>query len=117
MRHPHSTFHSWYRRKQHIDSLQDLTDTFEDVPLDLRHHKIRAKPRFPKEWRMSEERMQQIVAYREEAKQIEAAKKAEGKLVNGVQIINKALASRAAAKAAVPELVAASSQSRSRIRR
>lgn len=94
--------------------MQDPTDTFEDVPLDLRHHKIRVKPKFPKEWRMSEERMQQIVAYREEAKQIEAAKKADGTLVNGMQIINKALAARAAARAALPRPVAVTQSRRAR---
>lgn len=62
---------------------------------------------------MSEERMQEIVAYREETKRIEAAKKAEGKLIDGLKVIEKAHASRTG-KEAVPLLVAASSRQRPR---
>lgn len=43
---------------------------------------------------MSEERMQQIVAYRDEAKQLEKDKKVEGRFIDGVKVINKALAGR-----------------------
>lgn len=65
---------------------------------------------------MSQGRMDQIEAYREETRLLEEAKKKEGKLINGVQIINKALASRAA-REAVPQLIAVSQQSRQRSRR
>ncbi|KAF3760820.1 hypothetical protein M406DRAFT_267226 [Cryphonectria parasitica EP155] len=89
-----------------VADAKDPTDDFADVPLDLRHHKIKAKPKFPKEWRMSEERMQQIVAYREEARRLEEVKKATGMFIDGVQIINKELASRTKTSQAVPELIA-----------
>lgn len=96
--------------------MQDPTDTFEDIPLDLRHHKFRVKPKFPREWRMSDERVAQIEAYREETKLLEDLKKQDGTLVDGVAIINKAIAARSA-KEAVPELVAASQQTRQRTKR
>lgn len=60
---------------------------------------------------MSEERMQQIVAYRDEAKQLEEAKKVEGTFVDGVRVIDKALHSRIS-RGAVPELVAVSQRAR-----
>ncbi|KAJ4396491.1 37S ribosomal protein S24, mitochondrial [Gnomoniopsis smithogilvyi] len=99
--------------EQLIAEARDPTDTFEDVPLDLRHHKFKAKPKFPKEWRMSEERMQEIVSYRKETKRLEQAKQAEGKLIDGLKVIEKAHASRTAAES-VPLLVAASSRQRQR---
>lgn len=65
---------------------------------------------------MSRERMKQIEAYREETRLLEQAKKTEGKLINGVDVIQKTLASRAA-REAVPELVAVTQQARQRPRR
>lgn len=62
---------------------------------------------------MSEERMQEIVSYREDAKRLEAAKKEEGKFIDGLKVIEKALGDRKP-KEAVPLLVAASSRPRSR---
>lgn len=57
--------------------------------------------------------MQEIVAYREEAKRLEETKKANGKLIDGVKVIEKAHASRRV-KEPVPLLVGASSRQRSR---
>ncbi|KAJ6258895.1 37S ribosomal protein S24 [Drechslerella dactyloides] len=38
--------------------LQDDTDTFEDVPFDFRHHKFHTPKSFPKEWRMTPDKLQ-----------------------------------------------------------
>lgn len=62
---------------------------------------------------MSEDRMQEIVAYREETKRLEAAKKAEGKFIDGVKVIEKALTHRTA-KETVPVLMGASTRQRQR---
>lgn len=46
---------------------QDPKDMFEDVPLDNRHWKAKkVRPRFPKEWLMTEERKRELAAYRGE---------------------------------------------------
>lgn len=49
---------------------------------------------------MSDQRLQQIVAYREETKRLELGKVAEGKFIDGLEVIQKALASRDAEKRA-----------------
>lgn len=60
---------------------------------------------------MSEERMRHITAYRTEAKRLEADKKVEGKLIDGIEMIEKALASREAKQAVpVPVMIAGSRQ-------
>lgn len=70
--------------------LQNTEDLFKDIPLDLRHHPIKIKPKFPKEWRMSTERSKQIEDYRQETKLLEAAKKANGTFIDGKEVIKKA---------------------------
>ncbi|CAN8105744.1 unnamed protein product [Discula destructiva] len=97
--------------EQMLAEARDPTDTFEDVPLDLRHHKMKIKPKFPLEWRMSDNRMQQIHAYRQEAKRLEDEKRADGRMIDGLEVIQKALASREEKAAApVPVLLAGSKQ-------
>lgn len=51
---------------------------------------------------MSDGRMKEIMEYREETARLEEAKKAEGKLIDGAQVIEKALRVKSAALAAVP---------------
>ncbi|KAK6530928.1 37S ribosomal protein S24, mitochondrial [Arthrobotrys megalospora] len=41
-----------------IVEAKDDTDTFEDVPFDFRHHTYKAQPSFPKEWRMTKEKLE-----------------------------------------------------------
>ncbi|KAK6337367.1 37S ribosomal protein S24, mitochondrial [Orbilia blumenaviensis] len=41
-----------------IIEAKDDTDTFEDVPFDFRHHTFKAQPSFPKEWRMTKEKLE-----------------------------------------------------------
>ncbi|KAG5775028.1 hypothetical protein H9Q73_011298 [Fusarium xylarioides] len=93
-----------------IATAKDPKDTFEDIPLDTRHHKIQPKPQFPKEWRMSPERREQLDAHRQRLA-IEDAKIAEsGRLIDGTQAIDEYLIKRAAEdqkKAKIAELVPA----------
>lgn len=56
---------------------------FEDVPLDTRHHTFKVKPKFPKEWRMTEERRQFIEETRQKALLADKAKAEQGVLVDG----------------------------------
>lgn len=64
---------------------------------------------------MSNERAREIEAYREETKLLESVKKTQGKLINGVDVINKVFASRAAVET-VPEYVSVTQSSRQRSR-
>lgn len=77
------------------ECVQDPTDTFEDVPLDLRHHKMKVKPKFPPGWRLSPERSQEVLAYRQEVKLLEEQKVAEGRLIDGREVIEKTRARKA----------------------
>lgn len=93
-----------------IAAAKDPKDTFADIPLDTRHHKVQPKPRFPTEWRMSPERRQELDEHRQRVA-IEDVKMAEGgQLVDGVQAIDQYLMKNAGEdqkKAKVAELVAA----------
>ncbi|KAK2612325.1 37S ribosomal protein S24, mitochondrial [Conoideocrella luteorostrata] len=77
-----------------IVAAKDPKDTFEDVPLDLRHHQIKEKPRFPKEWRMTKERRLELEEQRKVAA-LEDLKRAEGGLlVDGKKSIDGYLLER-----------------------
>lgn len=64
-------------------------DAFADVPLDLRHHKPKIRPRFPDSWNMTEARRQQLAARR--AERISSAKEREA--VDGNSIVAQAIQS------------------------
>ncbi|KAI0451196.1 mitochondrial ribosomal subunit protein-domain-containing protein [Xylaria acuta] len=71
-----------------VTQAKDPTDMFEDVPLDTRHHTFKVKPKFPKEWRMTEERRRFLEDTRQKALLLDQAKEEEGTLVNGAEKIN-----------------------------
>lgn len=43
---------------------QNPADMFEDIPLDNRHWKVKSRPKFPEEWRLTEERKKELEAFR-----------------------------------------------------
>ncbi|KAI0430685.1 mitochondrial ribosomal subunit protein-domain-containing protein [Xylaria sp. FL1042] len=71
-----------------VAQAKDPTDMFEDVPLDTRHHTFKVKPKFPKEWRMTEDRRQFLEDTRQKALLLDQKKEEEGSLVNGTERIN-----------------------------
>lgn len=75
---------------------------FDDVPLDTRHHKVVTKPKFPLEWRMSEERRKVLSAYRMHSFYIDQAKVGQGQLVDGKERVAQAHAQLAAAANQMP---------------
>ena len=74
-----------------IAEAQDESDTFEDVPLDFRHHKEKKKVEFPEEWKMGEGRMEMIEGERERRTLEEGKRVEEGRIVVGTAIIEEAL--------------------------
>ncbi|KAM0335842.1 hypothetical protein ACHAQA_000892 [Verticillium albo-atrum] len=74
-----------------VAAAKDATDTFEDIPLDTRHYKATVKPKFPKAWRLTADRKKELAALREEAKQLDAGKEADGQLVDGLKTIDTML--------------------------
>lgn len=73
-----------------MGKLQDPKDTFEDIPLDTRHHTFKTKPKFPREWRITPARQAELEAGRKQAVQLDQEKAASGLLVDGVALIQSA---------------------------
>jgi len=87
-----------------LDEARDPTDTFEDIPLDTRHHIFKEKPKFPKEWRLTEERRAELEASRTFAKQRDEQRLLGGAVVDGIKQIEEALAKPVQLKLPVAEM-------------
>ncbi|KAH8821065.1 mitochondrial ribosomal subunit protein-domain-containing protein [Xylogone sp. PMI_703] len=92
---------------QLLEEARDPTDTFEDVPLDTRHHIFKQKPKFPKEWRLTEERRAELEASRTLAKQKDQERLLSGAVVDGVKQIEDAMAKPVEIKLPVAEMAVA----------
>lgn len=99
--------------------MKDPTDTFEDVPLDTRHHPIKVKPKFPIAWRMTEERKALLETEREQTRLLEEKKVEQGAIIDGVQqiaMMQVAMDRLRATEAANPLAVAAGKDSKGKKR-
>lgn len=56
-----------------IKEAKDKRDMFEDVALDLRHHKQVKKPVYPEEWKLTGKTIQKVLEARQEIKLLAAA--------------------------------------------
>ena len=66
------------------------TDSFEDVPLDTRHYKVKKRLRFPEAWKMTKERREQLEGTRRKM-ELEEGKRVERKqIVSGIAAIEAA---------------------------
>ncbi|KAK5634623.1 hypothetical protein RRF57_010336 [Xylaria bambusicola] len=72
-----------------VAQAKDPTDMFEDVPLDTRHHTTKVKPKFPKEWRLTEERRKFLEDSRQKALLLDQKREEEGTLINGAQKVEE----------------------------
>jgi small subunit ribosomal protein S35 len=70
-----------------IAQAKDPKDMFEDIPLDTRHHTVKVKPKFPKEWRITPERQQLLENTRQQSLLLDQKRTEAGSLVDGSQII------------------------------
>ncbi|KAI0206739.1 mitochondrial ribosomal subunit protein-domain-containing protein [Astrocystis sublimbata] len=71
-----------------VENAKDPTDMFEDVAIDTRHHTFKIKPKFPKEWRMTEERRQFLEDTRQKSLLLDQAKEDNGTLIDGTRRID-----------------------------
>ncbi|PHH76115.1 hypothetical protein CDD80_1783 [Ophiocordyceps camponoti-rufipedis] len=78
---------------------RDPTDTFEDVPLDFRHTQTKSKPRFPAEWRMTEDRRRELDERWVEEAKAEKQRQKKG-IVDGKKVVDRFCASLDAEEAA-----------------
>lgn len=51
-----------------VKEARDAQDMFEDIPLDFRHHKLKTQHAFPEEWKMTQQRVEQLNGVREAAR-------------------------------------------------
>ncbi|OTA96425.1 hypothetical protein M434DRAFT_118615 [Hypoxylon sp. CO27-5] len=72
-----------------IAQAKDPSDMFEDIPLDTRHHTFKVKPKFPREWRMSEERRKFLDDTRQKSLLLDQTKEEAGALINGKEKIDQ----------------------------
>lgn len=99
-----------------IAQAKDPKDTFEDIPLDTRHHKTQKKPRFPKEWLMTKERQDMLTLEREQMKKAELQRQDTHQLVDGNVAIENHLVRLAAQEAARAEAEGVAGQARVPVR-
>ena len=71
---------------------KDASDMFEDVPLDFRHHRFKKPVEFPEEWKLTPERKMRLEQERKARIKYEQRKVLEGKIVDGGEILQKAMA-------------------------
>ncbi|CZS96028.1 related to RSM24-mitochondrial ribosomal protein, small subunit [Rhynchosporium agropyri] len=83
---------------------RDPTDTFEDIPLDTRHHHFKAKPQFPKEWAITEARKVELQQYRAAMISKDQQMELTGQLIDGIQQIEEGLR-KTSLKESIPEPV------------
>jgi small subunit ribosomal protein S35 len=74
-----------------IKESKDPKDTFEDVPVDFRHHTPKPFHRLPERWKLTPERKRQLEEKRTKLLEDERMKKDTGKLVDGVGVIEQAM--------------------------
>lgn len=51
-----------------VKEARDTEDMFEDIPIDLRHHKPKIRHTFPEEWKITQHRVEQLSSIREAAR-------------------------------------------------
>lgn len=74
-----------------MEEAQDETDTFEDVPLDFRHHKFKPKAEFPERWKLTREKKVRLEEDRKLRLEQEREREMRGKLVEGVRVVEEAM--------------------------
>ncbi|KAE8445319.1 hypothetical protein EG329_013557 [Mollisiaceae sp. DMI_Dod_QoI] len=96
---------------------RDPTDTFEDIPLDTRHHHFKPKPRFPREWEITTQRKKELEQYRQQVAMKDQQREIAGHIINGIMQIEEGLKKSVAAREELPEMIMAGSESKTRGKR
>ena len=74
-----------------IEEAKDETDTFEDVPLDFRHHKFKPKVEFPEGWKLTREKKLMLEKDRMLRSEQEREREVKGKLIEGARVVEEAM--------------------------
>ncbi|SPN99557.1 uncharacterized protein DNG_02409 [Cephalotrichum gorgonifer] len=81
-----------------LEAAKDPTDMFADIPLDLRHHPVTPKLKFPAEWRLTDARRKELDEIRARAAAKDLTASEEGKLLDGSVVLNRLLAEQPAVR-------------------
>jgi small subunit ribosomal protein S35 len=79
-----------------VKEAKDTTDMFEDVPIDRRHVKKKPFFHFPEQWKLTPERRKELEERRRLRLETEKRRQIEGGVVDGLDIIQQALAAKQA---------------------
>lgn len=79
-----------------VKEAKDTTDMFEDVPIDRRHVKKKPFFHFPEQWKLTPERRKALEEKRKLRLEAEERRQIDGSVVDGLGIIQKALAAKQA---------------------
>jgi small subunit ribosomal protein S35 len=74
-----------------IAAAKDPKDTFADIPLDVRHHQFKNKPKFPKEWLLTPDRRRELDEHRQRLAIADLQKTEKGLLVDGQKLHEEVL--------------------------
>jgi small subunit ribosomal protein S35 len=74
-----------------VTTAKDSKDNFEDIPLDFRHHTAKPFYQFPEQWKLTPERKKALEEKRVKALEAEGKKRLDGRVVDGVNVIEDAM--------------------------
>jgi small subunit ribosomal protein S35 len=81
-------------------------DTFEDIPIDLRHHKMKVIHKFPEEWKIQRpariEEGKRLRGKGAEKRRVIKELSGKGKIVDGVEVVREAMAAMPITRVARP---------------
>lgn len=86
-----------------LKEARDGKETFVDVPFDFRHHKMKVRHEYPREWLLTPERKQYLDSKRAQQLKLDQEREEKGKLMDGAHIVEEALINNLQAQP-VPEL-------------
>ncbi|KIW89587.1 uncharacterized protein Z519_09743 [Cladophialophora bantiana CBS 173.52] len=76
--------------KKLLDEARNGKDTFEDIPLDLRHHKPQKKVEFPDNWKLKPARVRELLIARREQKLLGEGQTAQqGPALDGKELVHE----------------------------
>ena len=71
--------------------MEGAKDDFKDVPVDFRHVRWRRKLEFPEQWKLTDERRQQLAEARKRRELGDKERMAQGRMIEGLGIIDQSL--------------------------
>lgn len=74
-----------------VAAAQDASDSFDNVPFDFRHVKVKRRAEFPNAWAVTPERKRELERRRRERESLEDERMGNGRVVDGKRVIETSL--------------------------